>query len=72
VPTVPAGNEDVVMPKAGGLIVRDSAAVTDTDALSVSFTVKLLGPAPPGVPDIVPPAERLNPDGNDPLATDHE
>jgi hypothetical protein len=32
--------------------------------------VKLLDPAAPGVPDIVPPAERLNPEGNDPVTTD--
>ena len=25
----------------------------------------------PGVPDIVPPADRVNPAGSDPLATDH-
>jgi hypothetical protein len=41
-------------------------------APSVTFTVKLLDPAAVGVPDIVPPADRLNPAGNDPLATDHE
>ena len=57
---------------AGGLIVSDSAAVAEADALSVTFTVKLLVPAAPGVPDMVPPAERLNPAGSDPLAIDHE
>jgi len=60
------------MPIPGGLIVSDRAAVADTDALSVARTVKLLDPAALGVPDIVPPAERLNPAGSDPLATDHE
>ena len=60
------------MPNAGGLMVIDRAAVADTDALSVTLTVKLLGPAVPGVPDIVPPAARFNPAGSDPLATDHE
>ena len=35
-------------------------------ALSVTFTVKLLDPAVPGVPEIVPPAARLNPAGSDP------
>ena len=59
------------MPKPGGLIVSDNGAVADTDALSVTFTVKLLDPAAPGVPDIVPPADRLKPEGSVPLATDH-
>jgi hypothetical protein len=69
---VPAGSDDVVIPKAGGLIVIDKAAVADADALSVTRTVKLLGPAAPGVLDMVPPAARLNPAGNVPLATAHE
>ena len=71
VPTVPAGSDDVVMLKAGGLIVSDSAAVVETDALSVTLTVKLLDPAVPGVPDIVPPADRFNPPAAIRLATDH-
>jgi hypothetical protein len=54
------------------VIVSDSAAVAETDALSVTFTVKLLDPAVPGVPVIVPPADRLNPAGSDPTDTDHE
>ena len=53
-------------------MVSESAAVAVADALSVTRTVKLLDPAAPGVPDIVPPAARLSPAGNDPLATDHE
>src|SRR5580700_1972333 len=68
---MPAGSDDVVIAKAGGLIASDSAAVAVADALSVTFTVKLLDPAVPGVPDMVPPAARLNPAGSDPLATDH-
>jgi len=67
---VPAGNEEVVMVKAGGLIVNDNGAVADTDALSVTLTVKLDGPAAVGVPDIVLP-EILNPAGSDPLVSDH-
>ena len=55
------------MLKPGGLIVTDRTAVVEFDARSVARTVKLLGPAAPGVPDIVPPAARLNPAGNDPL-----
>jgi len=68
---VPAGSDDVVMLKDGGLMASVSGAVMDPDALSVTLTVKLLDPAAPGVPDIVPPAERLKPVGSEPLATDH-
>ena len=62
----------MVILKAGGLIVSDSAAVVETDTLSVTFTVKLVDPAVPGVPEIVPPADRLKPEGSDPTDTDHE
>jgi len=71
VPAVPAGSDAVVMLNAGGLIVRDSAFVVLPFALSVTFTVKLLDPAVPGVPDIVPPAERLKPAGSVPTDTVH-
>jgi hypothetical protein len=54
------------------LIVNDSAAVAETEALSVTFTVKLLDPAVPGVPEIVPPADRVNPEGSVPTDTVHE
>ena len=69
---MPAGSDAVVIPKAGGLMVSDNAAVAEADALSVTRTVKLLGPAVPGVPEMVPPAARLNPAGKVPLATAHE
>ena len=72
VPTVPPGSEGVVMLNAGGLINSDRAAVVETDALSVTRTVKLFGPAVPGVPDIVPPVARVNPAGSDPADTVHE
>ena len=68
---MPAGSDDVVIVMLAALIVTDNAAVVDADALSVTRTVKLLDPAVPGVPEIVPPAARLNPAGSDPLATDH-
>ena len=70
-PTVPAGSDDVVILKVSGLIVSDNAAVEETDALSVTRTVKVFGPAVVGVPDIVPPAARFNPAGSDPADTDH-
>ena len=69
---MPAGSDEVVIPKAGGLMVSDRAAVAEADALSVTRTVKLLGPAVPGVPDMVPPAARVSPAGKAPLATTHE
>jgi len=69
-PIVPAGNEVVVMLKAGAPIVNDNGAVADTDALSVTLTVKLDGPTAVGVPDIVPPL-RFNPAGSVPVANDH-
>jgi len=64
-PTMPAGSDAVVIVRAG-LIVSDSAFVMLPPALSVTFTVKLLGPAVPGVPEIVPPADRLKPAGSVP------
>ena len=69
---MPAGSDDVVIPKAGGVMVIDKPAVAEVDALSVTRTVKLLDPAVPGVPDSVPPCARLNPAGSAPLATAHE
>jgi hypothetical protein len=69
---VPAGSDEVVIPKPGGLMDSDRGAVADPAALSVTFTVKLADPAAPGEPEMVPPAERLKPDGSDPLDTDHE
>ena len=69
---MPAGSDDVVIPKAGGLMVKDNAVVAEADALSVTRTVKLLVPAALGVPEMVPAAARLNPVGNVPLATAHE
>ena len=66
---VPAGNAEVVILKGGGLMVSDNAAVADADALSVTFTVKLLDPAVAGVPDIVPPAASVSPAGNVPTVT---
>jgi hypothetical protein len=69
---VPADNDEVLILSAAGLTVKDSTAVVETDALSVTRTVKLLAPAVPGVPDSIPPDARLNPAGSDPPDTDHE
>jgi hypothetical protein len=70
---VPAGSEDVVIVRGGGaLIVSESAAVLDPDELSVTFTVMLDDPAAVGVPDIVPPVDKLSPAGQVPLASDQE
>ena len=65
--TVPGAKEEVLMVKAGALIVSDNAAVADTEALSVTLRVKLDDPAAEGVPEIVLP-ERLKPAGRAPVA----
>jgi hypothetical protein len=67
---VPAGNAEVVIVNAGALIANDNGAVVDTDALSVTLTVKLDDPVAVGVPAIVLP-EIPSPAGSDPVATDH-
>ena len=61
-----------MIPRPGGLTSNVRAAVVDTEALSTTFTVKLADPAAPGVPDIVPPAERFSGAGKDPADTDQE
>jgi len=63
---VPSGSEEVVTPKPGGLILSDRAMVLETSALSVTRTVKPLGPAVVGVPEIAPFAARLRPEGREP------
>jgi hypothetical protein len=71
VPTVAGGKDEVVIVKAGELIVSDRAAVADAELESVTFTVRFDEPAAVGVPDIVP-ALRVNPAGREPLVIDHE
>ena len=68
---MPAGKAAVVIARAGPLIASDSGAVAEPDMLSVTRTVKLLVPALPAVPEIVPPGPRLSPAGSDPPVTDH-
>ena len=65
---MPAGSDAVVIVKAG-LIVSDSAFVVVPFALSVTFTVKLLDSAVPGVPEIVPPVDKVNAAGSVPTDT---
>jgi hypothetical protein len=60
------------MLRAGGLIVSDSATVAEPDALSVTLTVMLADPAAVGLPEIVPPADKLSPAGRVPFASDQE
>ena len=59
-----------MIPRPGGLIVTESPAVADTDALSVALTVKLAVPAVVGVPEMVPLALRFSPAGSEPVDTD--
>ena len=66
VPAVPAGNDDAVIFNAGALIVTNSGALADDEALSVTLTVMLEDPGVVGVPAIVLPA-RPSPPGSDPL-----
>ena len=58
------------MPRPGALIVTESPAVADTEALSVALTVKLEVPAVVGVPEMVPLALRFSPAGSEPVDTD--
>ena len=62
----------MVMLSGDGLIVIDRTVAVDTDALSETRTVKLFDPGVSGVPDIVPPAARINPEGSDPADITHE
>jgi hypothetical protein len=60
------------MLSAGGLIVSDSPAVAEPDALSVTLTVMFADPAAVGLPEIMPPVDKLSPAGRVPLASDQE
>src|SRR5690348_6692593 len=63
-PTVPAGNNEEVIVNTRELMVSDTAAVPEADALSLTFNVKVDAPMAVGVPVMVPPT-RLSPGGND-------
>ena len=58
----------VLMLKCGALIKIERGAFAETEALSVTLTVKLDDAAAVGVPEIVLP-ERLKPAGRVPVAT---
>ena len=66
---MPAVSDEVVTLRGGGLMVNDSEAVAEPDALSLTRTVKLLDPAVEGVPEMVP-LVRLKPAGSDPPVND--
>jgi hypothetical protein len=53
------------------LIVICNARDADRLVESVTFAVKLYGPAVVGVPEITPLPASVRPGGKDPLATDH-
>ncbi len=61
----------MVIVKGGGLMVSESVAVADVDALSVTFTVKLDDPGAVGSPEIEPLDDKFNPTGKEPPAIDH-
>ena len=68
---MPAGSDDVVIPKAGGLMVIDSDCVALPPPLSVNWTVKPAVPGDEGVPLMIPVgAARLKPCGNVPCDID--
>jgi hypothetical protein len=66
---VAAGNDDVVIVRAGELMVSDNASIKDVDALSVTFSVTLVEPVAVGVPVTVP-STRPRPGGSAPLTID--
>jgi len=70
-PTVPVVSDVVVTCNCEGFTVMESGFVAVVPELSLTWTVKLLGPAVVGVPEIVFPL-RLNPAGSVPVLTDHE
>ena len=55
--------------KGAGATVIDKSEVSVLDPLSVTFTEKFDVPNAVGVPDMVPPAERVSPAGSVPAVT---
>jgi hypothetical protein len=72
IPTVPLGN-DVVVIEGNEAIVIDSGCAADVlPAASLTVMLKEYVPLPVGVPEIAPVEEfSVKPDGNEPLATVH-
>jgi hypothetical protein len=61
----------VVVTERGATIVILRAFEADRLTESVTFAVKSNAPAVVGVPEIAPLPDSVNPEGSDPLATDH-
>jgi hypothetical protein len=53
-------------------MLMENARVADTEAESVTLTVKFAMATTVGVPEIWPEEFRLSPAGSEPEATDHE
>lgn len=63
--------KELVVTLGGGTTVRLNGALADRELVSVTWTVKLLGPVAVGVPEIAPVAgARDNPAGNEPEEID--
>jgi hypothetical protein len=61
----------VVIRKPAGATAIESEAVIETDAPSITLTVKLLDPAVVGVPEMAPLDASVRPPGSDPVAMLH-
>jgi hypothetical protein len=74
VPTVPLGNEVVLIVSVGALVMIENGLVAFCTGKeeSVTWTVKLDWPALLGIPLIVPSLLRLRPAGNVPDTSVHE
>lgn len=67
---MPFGSEVGVIEIVGQTMVSEYDLLAVQPALSVTRTLKLAVPAAVGVPEITPPAERVNPAGNVPSDSD--
>lgn len=70
---MPPGNDVVVMPIAGLIVILSNCVWVCTEApKSVAETVKLVVPTTVGVPEIIPVLlSRVSPAGSDPVDTFH-
>ena len=69
-PTVPAGRV-VVVTLTLAAIVKVSGCTAVMLLASVTWTTKVAVPAAAGIPEMVPPEERLKPEGKEPTVIDH-